>query len=681
MTRGWALFLTLPLLLVGNFPASYAAEVVAPDGAPIVKFDLHADESLPARTVSFGQIFLPGTVRSGDQLQVMLDGHAAGTQVDAKAFNADGSVRHAVVTVELPKLRSGQKLNATIVKQAGAAAAAPTGDIAVPPLDVVVGLKGGNGAVKPIDINLQTVAQNPKNAAPGFWLNGPLAQERRYTADVNDHLQIQFDVFAPKTGPARIDVIFHNDWTGIHHSDDFDYDVDMSLAGAPVYQARGVHQYTFSTWHRVLWTDGKSSVRVVPDLATLEAAGAVPRYDANFPIARDITGDIGDAANKLSDKPMSSGTVDHHMPDAGGRWDIGPLPTWDVVDLLDGNETTRKLVMANGDAAGMAPWHLRERKTGLPLTIDAHPKTWLDQRGQGTVQEGVLPEVFHEESNGWTLDDAHEPALSYLPYLLTGSQYYRDELAAQAAYVLLSYDQDYRGGSHGYIIGEKAEAWEQVRGMAWSLRTIANAAYVLPSSYPLRGYFDAKLKGNLAHLVQLFVQDRKMKAAGPMEGWVTGDYGAPGANAPWQQGFLAVVLTWINDMGYPDAGRLTAWMSNFFTGLFTSGDQGFDPMRGTAYILAVFDPDSGKLLNNWGESYAKSKLAEKPAKEVDELWQDYGRVLQAALAGAYSITHDPRTQKAYEFVRNRTNQIAWPHAKGDPTFAILPRPAEAAPAP
>ncbi len=46
-----------------------------------------------------------------------------------------------------------------------------------------------------------------------------------------------FDVFTPQQGPARIDVIFHNDWTGIRHDDNFDYDVEMRLAGAVAFQA------------------------------------------------------------------------------------------------------------------------------------------------------------------------------------------------------------------------------------------------------------------------------------------------------------------------------------------------------------------------------------------------------------------------------------------------------------
>ncbi len=663
------------LLLAGSVPASHAANESAPDANEVGHFALHADTSLPARTVSFGQIFLPGTVRPGEPLQVVLDGHPAPIQVDPKAFNPDGSVRHAILTVELPKLRSGQDLNATILRNPSAApvAALPV-DMALPALGLSVTLKAAGGAAHKVDLDLQTIARNPKNVVPGFWLNGPLAQERRYMADIDDHLQVLFDVFVPKSGPARVDVIFHNDWTGLGRNDNLDYDVDITLGGTPVYQARAVHHYTFADWHHLLWTDGKDSVRVTQDLATLEAAAAVPRYVANFPVAREIMNDLEGSTDKLGDKPMSAGTVTRYMPSTGGRWDIGPLPTWSVVDLLNSSEETRKLVLANGDAAGAVPWHIRDRKTGLPLSIDAHPKTWLDQRGQGTVAEGVLPEPFQEENHGWTMDDAHQPSLSYYPYLLTGSQYYRDELAAQAAFVLLSYDDGYRGGAQGYIMGKNGEAWTQVRGLAWSLRTLANAAFILPTSYPMRGYFDAKLKANLAKLTQIFIQERRMKAAGPLEGWVTGPYRPEYATAPWQQGFLAVVLTWTNDMGYADAGRMVTWMSNFLAGLFTSADQGFDPMRGgPAYILAVSDPKDGRLISNWGEAYKASELDQKPDKEIVETWQNYGRILQAALGGALSITHAPRVQTAYDLVRDRTDRVTYRYSRGDPTFAIVPR--------
>ena len=66
-------------------------------------------------------------------------------------------------------------------------------------------------------------------------------------------------------------------------------------------------------------------------------------------------------------------------------------------------------------------------------------------------------------------------------------------------------------------------------------------------------------------------------------------------------------------------------------------------------------------------------LADLPHQQEVEYWQDYGRINEAALAGAYSITGSPRVLKAYEVARARTGQIGYPPSRGDPTFAILPR--------
>jgi hypothetical protein len=666
MARGRSLLITFGLLCGG-----LVAPAVAQALAPVGKFEIHADASMPARTISFGQIFAPGAVQRGDHLQVLMDGHAISTQTDSKAFHADGSVRHAILTIDLPKLSSGKALDAIVVKSDAAPAAA--GDAApIPSLDVILKIKGPDGVVKPVTLNLPAIAQNPKNVVPGFWINGPLARERRFVTDVNDRLQVIFDVFTPHEGPARIDVIFHNDWTGIRHDDNFNYDVEMRLAGAIAFQAKGVHQYSFSTWHHLLWSDGKPSVRIVQDLGMLAAAAGVPRYTPDFSIAREFLEQISQAAAKVGDRAMEPGIVDSHMPDTGGRMDIGPLPTWAVIDLIKPSEDSRKVLLANGDAAGSVPWHLRDRKTGLPLTIDAHPRLWLDSRGGDTIQ-GILPEPFSEELHGWTIDDAHQPSLTYLPYLLTGSQYYRDELAAQAAYVLLYYDPDFRGQNHGLIIGEHGEAWQQVRGLSWSLRTLATAAFILPGNDPMRGYFDAKLRGNLAKLVQLYVQDRIMKSADQVEGWVPGDYRPEGSIAPWQQNFLAVVLNWANDMGYADAGRMIGWMSNFIIGPFTSADRGFDPAFGAAYNLHLFDPETHHRLSSWAEVFQKSGLSKLPPKEVEEAWQDYGMIVRAGTGAAYSVTGSPRAKAAYEFTLARTNRITYPLAKGDPTFAIQPR--------
>lgn len=638
--------------------------------AEVAVFALSNDGSaLAERTITFGQVFRPGTVGKQDQLQAAIGGVPVPTQIDAKAFNPDGSVRHAVVSVRLPRLSGGQRLTGTIIK--GAEPVAASGEYAsIPQLDVAVTLKTKNEPDKQVQLNLPSIAQAAKETPRDTWLNGALAKERRFTASVTPNLQVLFDVFTPRGGPARVDVTFRNDWTGTHGSDTVTYDVDISIAGAVRYKARDVQHHPFLVWHKQFWADGGTDIRMIPSLALLQAAAAIPRYDPQFRVAGYFSDEVARIARDLSTEPLDNAMITKYMPQTGGRWDIGPLPTWAAVDLLAPTALSRRAVLANGDAAGSVPWHIRSRKTGQPLSIDEFPQLWLDGRGEPVA--GALPENFTTNRYGWQLDDAHQPSLSYLPYLLTGSQYYRDELAHQAAFVLLMIPgPGYRGGNAGLLMGKENESWEQVRALAWSLRTLANAAFILPANDPTRSYFDAKLRGNLAKMVELYVQDRAMKSAGALEGWMPGAYEPPGVLAPWQQGFLAIVLNWTNDMGYRDAGQVVGWMSNFITGLFTNREQGFDPIRGAAYNVRVFDPDKNYRFKTWTEAFEGDGLNKRAGNLLDEDWKAYGNVMQAGVGAAYAVTRSPRAQQAYEFVKNRASQVESRY-RGDPTFAIVP---------
>jgi hypothetical protein len=141
--------------------------------------------------------------------------------------------------------------------------------------------------------------------------------------------------------------------------------------------------------------------------------------------------------------------------------------------------------------------------------------------------------------------------------------------------------------------------------------------------------------------------------------------------APWQQGFLAIVLNWANDMGYRDAGQIVGWMSNFITGLFTNREQGFDPDRGAAYNVRVFETDSGRQFTTWAEAFVESGLKERPSNMVEEDWKAYGNVMQAGVGAAYAVTRSARAKQAYEFVRDRASDVEARY-RGDPTFAIVP---------
>ena len=72
-------------------------------------------------------------------------------------------------------------------------------------------------------------------------------------------------------------------------------------------------------------------------------------------------------------------------------------------------------------------------------------------------------------------DNAHQPSLAYVPYLLTGDRYYADEMAFWADYAMIrTYNGDGVRGSLGIL------AYNEVRGFGWALRNIADAAAYHP---------------------------------------------------------------------------------------------------------------------------------------------------------------------------------------------------------
>jgi hypothetical protein len=614
-----------------------------------------------ARTMSFGQIFQPGAVKFDSPLQLVVGDRTLPAQLDAKAFNADGSVRHGLVTVELPSLRGRESLSAKITSDR--TAPPPPSSAYAPPPALKVALQMRGRQPQTVEFDLPTIVQSQEQAKADLWISGPLGQERRYVVDASPTLQLAFDVFRPRNGPTRVDVIFRNDWNDVRPEDVVKYDVDITLDGKTLYSARGVQQRPYTTWHRLIWSDGAEPLRVKPKLADLIAASAVPNYDSRFDVS-DFRGPVAETVRSLSAEPLNSGSVMLYMPTSGGRMDIGPLPTWAVVDLLDGDAVSRRLLMANADASGSVPWHIRERTTGRAPTLDRYPQLWLDGRGKDFAP---LAQPFEPESD-WTIDQAHEPSLTYLPYVITGLRYYQDELAQQAAFVLLAYDSKYRGGAAGLLVGEDGLPWQPVRAVAWSLRTIATAAYVLPRKDPMQAYFDTKLKANLAELAKALVVDRKLRNTGELEGWVPGVYRPENAVAPWQQGYLAITLGWINDMGYSDAGRTLDWMSNFLAGLFTSKDRGYDPRFGAIYILIVREEDNETPFTTWAAVTKANDLTSRGSN--GEEWDYYGQLMRGAMASINNARPSAQAKAAYDYISRELGPSA---RRGDPTFVIAPR--------
>ncbi|HVV26460.1 MAG TPA: calcium-binding protein [Rhizomicrobium sp.] len=621
-----------------------------------------SDARTGPRTVTFGQIFRRAAIRPGTPLDVVLNGAQVPAQMNAKALYPDGSVRHAIITLAIPAMRAGADWKGTIA--AGAGAAPPAGALAtVPALAVAVTFPAGGGRTRTVTLDLPRIAQTPSAQRGGPWLAGPLVREIRYAAQASSALDVEFDVRTPVSGAASVDVIFHNDLLGPNPVAPVQYGVQIALDGKPVFTANAISHHQYATWHRVISSD-TAVMRVELDRDLLMETGAVPRYAAIAPDSKSVR-EMVDLAARNSGVPMSTAGVNTYMPETGGRPDLGPLPTWAVYYLLQPNADTYAALLANADAAGGIPWHMRDPKTGGALTNEAHPDIWLDERAPPLP--GLLPKGFSMAGTGWTIDDAHQPSLTYLPYLLTGSRYYHDELEYQASYDVLWMKPEFRGAK-GMVLGA------QVRGFTWMMRTLANAAFILPAEDPLQGYYQRCLEANLDAILRKYVDGHEADWAGELKGFLPGAYSPDGAVAAWQDDYLAMVLGWIDAMGFDQARRISRWMTPFIAGLFTNADRGYDPRYGTPYILFVWDMQKNRPLNSWAQAFAASfDPVHKPVESIEYPgWAGgYAALARGALGANFTVTRSPQTAEAYGYILANTGYMPLDYPK-TPTFAIMP---------
>ena len=95
-------------------------------------------------------------------------------------------------------------------------------------------------------------------------------------------------------------------------------------------------------------------------------------------------------------------------------------------------------------------------------------------------------------------DDAHQPSLAFVPYLVTGDYYYLEELHFWANWNMILAKPDLRQFDKGLL------GWSQVRAQAWSLRTLGHAAFITPDDHPLKSYFVTRVENNINHYTMYY---------------------------------------------------------------------------------------------------------------------------------------------------------------------------------
>src|SRR5690348_6734944 len=90
-------------------PATVSPPVSAGPQAEVSAVNL-SQQSLQQVPMTFGEPFRDGDIPDGHTIVAYMGGRKLPTQADIKARNPDGSVRHAILTVQLPSLDGGASM-------------------------------------------------------------------------------------------------------------------------------------------------------------------------------------------------------------------------------------------------------------------------------------------------------------------------------------------------------------------------------------------------------------------------------------------------------------------------------------------------------------------------------------------------------------------------------------------
>ncbi|MGN8198971.1 hypothetical protein ACS8Y6_09840 [Salinisphaera sp. RV14] len=604
--------------------AAMAARPPAIVDVHMARLAQHCRGSMPA---TFGQPFRKGDLPAGRRVVVWNGTTPLPTQTDVKARNADGSVRHAVITVDVPcGLSSKQPLILRAVAGSTAAAspssAVHVSDILASGFDSRLSLHDDSGRHWHLDARdlLKRIAGHNDCRDVAIycrhWLSGPLAGEWVVGAppvddDGRPHSRLMVFFAVRAYGPApirtvRVDTTVENDWAYQPDPKNVSYQATLSVAGGKPFRIGPIDHYDKARWHHVLWwgTTHQPVWFAALDGPYLQATPAVPRYQRI-----DLSSSMLDHVRQ-SCAPMQHCDVMIHMEATGAQPQIGPLPQWSSAYVVDPHDyRAYRWMLADSDALGAYGVHYRMKDTGNPLSIERHPCATLIRAaeqprcGVAPHNDDRLPHCSHDCNTPLEAETAHHGAPAYVAYLATGDWYYAQELSLWADWVLFYQNPAYRGYRKGLVHDE------QVRGQAWALRTIGDAAYLLPDDAPLKSYFESAVENNIHWYNDHYADNPNANRLGAVANGYAITYPLSGpdshtATATWQISFFNWAAGNLADMGFAGATRMRNYFSRFQVGSLNS--PGFCPVMASAYTLKVRDSRKSPIYTDFGTVYKKT---------------------------------------------------------------------------
>ena len=652
---------SLGLGLAGAWPAGAQTRMPCGPGVPIMLEGTGA----PAGSVTvFGQVFKPGEIQEAMGLTARLaDGRPLLAQIDVKNRHPDGSARMAVVALACPALAQATRVGVLL-------APGPAEYAAPPELGghrAVLELRGAQGAWEAdLLASLRAVPGPP-------WQMGRLVAQARVALAVPANvvgvasLRVLADIGVRMDGTLWVDLWLRNDVAMQPNGGETSYSARLLLDGRLVLEANIPRHHQYTGWGRLVGT-GPTPPLLRHDATYLADAAAVARYDTSTGVEEALLAQMGQAmAAPAWRAAFSPRHITQNMGQTGGRADIGPATMPQAAWLISGDRRAGFYAIGQAEAAAGIPWHFWDGRAGTWVDTNRWPRLWSDSRG-GPAPGGLLQPIASD--TGWACDSAHQPDLSFLPFLLTARRAFLDNLQAQASWCVIGQWPGLRGTPGPQGEGVNVVRGNQVRGAAWSLRQLENAAWASPEGDANRAWLRAAANGNWAWIQSQIPAWTAQQ--GEAHGWIRGEYGTPGALPPWQQDYFASTAAIAARRGDGQARAVLEWMTNFLVGRFNAERQGFARHDGAAYLIAI---GTARPWRSWAEIGAATRQA---GLSNGTGWsQSGGNYAQLALASLAAIADTLRSPSAAE-------SFAWLSRAGapftrlqdfarDPGINIVPR--------
>jgi|GEM_PF-434100 len=641
----------------------------------------------PSQYISFGEVFKDGAVPAGGQLVAVVNGQDVPVQMDVQTTYANGSVELATLTMLQPTLAANSTTGVMLtLAPAGTSAAAPVSvaqEVAAANYDLSVNIAIQGGSTYTFNVaNLLTQAL--ANGSATYLKQGPDATEVQFQSDVTSSLRMVFNVTAYANGTFRTNVQFNNDLAMQASGGTLTYSASIAQGGQTVYQVSNLTQYQYEDWNQVVYTGATApTVNVQHDMSYLEQTGAIANYDlADGAPTAYVASEASQMASASWGTPLTTAGITQYMPMTGGRPDIGPTTEANSLWLISQNAAAAQFALGQANAGSGIPWNFYNPQAGTWLNTNQYPNIRTSGWDGNSTD---LTQGVSATNNGWTPDTAHQPDLFYDAYLLTGDQSYLDALNAQASYGIATLWPGMRDNALNSTGNDNVIFGNQMRGAAWTLREIDEAAYANPTGSAAKTYFTQVMDDNWSWLVSQIPTWTTLE--GQAHGYII-DIGQYGYEiAPWQQDYFVSTAAQAAEMGNQDALTYLKWATNYIAGsIFNLGHDSI------AYMDAMFPYSTGgngqiywdSTTNSWAYAQPLTTWAGIAANEQTigisngtgwvQSNGDYGADRLQALAGIISTTGSPEAIQAYAWLAGSgAPYTSVASIQGQPQFDIVPR--------